>query len=446
MTRLADAGHQRPQRITKTILAAYAAPALALAALNIPFFVFVPPFYATERGLSLSAIGTVLLLVRVADAIFDPIVGWAGDRTTSRFGRRRPWLIVFLFPSLIALWRVFDPPANIDVIYLAIWSLALSLSWTAMILPYAAWGAELSGDYTERTRIVAWREIALLVGTLIATALPALVPDLALKALMIFAIVTMPLFIFIAVSLVPEGQSLTVRRIDWIQGLVALKANRPFVRLILAFLVNGIANSLPATLIVLFVERRLEAPGLQGAVLFVYFAAGVFGVPIWLWLANHLSKHRAWSIAMIWSGSIFSLTAFLGPGDITWMFIISALTGLGLGGELSLPPSMQADVVDLDTDQTGEQRTGLYFAAWGFATKLSSALAVGLAYPLLDLAGYNVHEAGSQTGVWMLVGLYAFAPVVIKALALMLIWNYPVDRHLQSEARKRAEQRAGLLG
>ncbi len=429
-------------RITRFILSAYAAPALALAALNIPFFVFVPPFYAAERGLSLGAIGAVLLFVRIADAVFDPIVGWAADRTTSRFGRRRPWLIVFLVPSLVALWRVFDPPLQIDLTYLAIWSLALSLSWTAMILPYAAWGAELSGDYAERTRIVAWREIALLAGTLIATGLPALLPELALRALMIFAFVAMPLFVLPAVIFVPEKASLSVRTVRWREGLAALWLNRPFMRLVLAFLVNGIANGLPATLVVLFVERRLDAPGLQGAVLFTYFTAGIIGVPIWLWAAKHHPKHRVWAWAMIWSGLIFSLTALLGPGDLWVFFFIAFLAGLGLGGDLSLPPSMQADVVDLDTDRTGEQRTGLYFAVWGFATKLSTALSVGIAYPLLDLVGYQVNDVGSQAGIWMLVGLYALAPVALKLVAVGIIWKYPVDHLLQHQARTRIEQRA----
>jgi Na+/melibiose symporter-like transporter len=423
--------------LKRLTLAAYAAPALALAALNIPFFVFVPPFYAAERGLSLASIGTVLLLVRLADAVCDPIIGWVSDRAPSRFGRRKPWLAIFLIPSLIAIWHVFDPPIAVTIIYLGVWSLVLSLCWTAMILPYVAWGAEMSGDYSQRTRIVAWREVGLLLGTLVATALPALMPQTALIGLMLFALLAMPLTIIPALMVVPERPALSVEQLDWRHSLAAIIKNGPFKRLILAFLINGVANALPATLVVLFVERRLDAPGLQGAVLFTYFAAGIVGVPIWARLADRIGKHRAWAAAMIWSGAIFSLTAFLGPGDVAWFFVIAALSGLGLGGDLSLPPSMQADVVDLDTEATGEQRTGLYFAIWGFATKLSTALSVGIAYPLLDLAGYSMTGDDRQTGLWVLVSLYALAPVGLKAIAVAIIWHYPVDRMMQAQARAR---------
>jgi Na+/melibiose symporter-like transporter len=117
--------------------------------------------------------------------------------------------------------------------------------------------------------------------------------------------------------------------------------------------------------------------------------------------------------------------------------MICLLSGLSLGADLVLPASIQADVVDLDRLQTGQQRTGLFFAVWSMSTKLALALAVGLAFPVLALAGFAPGAANTPGALTTLAVLYGLAPVLIKLAATALVWNFPITAAAQAELRRR---------
>ena len=216
----------------------------------------------------------------------------------------------------------------------------------------------------------------------------------------------------------------------------------------MAYLINGLANGLPATLFLLFVEHVLAAPEKQGLLLFVYFLCGILGVPFWLLVARRLGKHRTWCTAMILNAAIFAFVPLLGAGDATIFLAICVATGLCLGADLTLPSAIQADVVDVDTARGGGRRTGLYFAFWGMATKLALALAVGIAFGLLDVAGFEAAGTNAEGPLLVLALLYGGLPVLLKAVAIALMWRFPLDRdahaHLRTEIlRKETENKAG---
>jgi Na+/melibiose symporter-like transporter len=118
------------------------------------------------------------------------------------------------------------------------------------------------------------------------------------------------------------------------------------------------------------------------------------------------------------------------------------LSGLSLGADLALPASLQADVVDLDWLESGRRRTGLFFAVWSMTTKLSLALAVGIAFPILELAGFRAGGANSAIALGTLAALYGLVPVAIKLAATALVWNFPLTEVVQGETRRRLEERA----
>jgi Na+/melibiose symporter-like transporter len=132
---------------------------------------------------------------------------------------------------------------------------------------------------------------------------------------------------------------------------------------------------------------------------------------------------------------------FLGPGDIWAFAAMCVATGLMLGADLVLPSSMQADVVDLDTLRTGVARTGLYFALWSLATKLATALAVGIAFPVLDMAGFRSEGPNPGGALTALVVLYAIVPIGCKLAAVALLWTYPIDAVRQARLRRLVERR-----
>jgi len=437
------------RRLPIARLAAYAAPALPLAVLQLPVYLFVPAFYAVLPGISTAGIGWTLIAVRLLDGVTDPLMGWLTDRTPVAFGRRKVWLLLGAPLAAIFAWALFRPPADATLAWFALSSAGLTLAWTIAMVPYYAWGAELSGDYAERARITGVRESAGVLGTLIATATPAVAAGLGFSAsgdsLSILAIglaVSLPLAAGIAAIGVPEPQVYSVQRVGLRDGLAALGQNRPFLILIAAFLLNGIANGLPATLFLFFATHVLASPESAGPLLFAYFLCGIAGVPVWVWIARRIGKAQAWIIAMLIACPVFALVPFVvGRGDVTAFLAVCVVTGFCVGADLTLPGAMQADVVDVDTADSGEQRTGLYMALWGLATKLALAL-TGLTLPVLDWAGFDARAATQTPGATLwLAGLYAWAPVAFKAAAIALMALFPITPQSQAATRALIEQR-----
>lgn len=429
------------KRFRATTLVAYAAPALPLAALQLPVYIFLPTVYAKSLGLGFGAVGTALLIARLIDAVSDPAIGYLSDATTHRFGRRKIWVAAGGPAVMAGAWWLFFPGEAATLAGLLIASVLLYVGWTMVILPLNAWGAELSGDYHERSRIAGFREGFVVAGSLLALGVvwasgwDGGAGRTALNAIGWTVLLLLPLGLGAALYRVPDPPPL--RRgaaLGWRTGLRAVVGNRPFRRLIAAYLLNGIANGLPATLFVLFVSAGLQRPDAVGWLLFVYFLSGVLAVPLWLRLSYNLGKHRCWCIAMLWACAIFAFVPLLGPGDVLAFAAISVLTGAALGADLVLPAAMQADVVDQDTAQTGQQRTGIYFALWSMVTKLALALAVGLAFPALEAAGFNTGQQGaggtaqdiSAQQRLILAALYALVPIAFKVAATALMWRHPL--------------------
>jgi len=435
------------------LLAAYALPALPAATLGLPLLIFLPTWYASVTTLGLAGVGTVLLVARLWDVAVDPAIGWASDRTRTRWGRRRPWMVAAMPLVLGASVMLFDPPADAGAGYLLVWTLVVYLGWSMLQIPHQAWGAELSDDYAERNRVAAWREALTVTGVTIASALPAIavqagwVPEgtppegAALRILVWINLVALPVAGFVLLRMVPEPPPVPpAPGFDFRQGLAILRENLPFRRLIASYLLNGVANALPATLFLLFAGDVLGAGGAEGGFLVVYFVAGIAAIPLWLRAARLWGKHRTWCFAMLANCAFFAPVPFLGAGDAPAFALVCLATGLCFGADLALPASMQADVVDVDTAEGGGARTGLYFALWAVASKLALALAPALAFPAIEAAGF-VRGAAGMGGHFALAALYAWVPVAFKLAAVALVWNFPLDAAAQAALRGRIAER-----
>jgi glycoside/pentoside/hexuronide:cation symporter, GPH family len=440
-------------RLPAGVLLAYGLPGLPLAALGLPLFILLPAFYSGEVGVSLSVVGFVLLGARLWDVVTDPLIGIASDRTRSPLGRRRPWMLAAVPPLMLAVWMLFQPPEGAGGLYLLGWSLILYLAWTMIQLPYAALGAELATSYHERTRVTAVREAAVVAGTLLAAGLPRLLGAEAPvgggegagglgEVLFVLAVILLVLLPTTTLLLSWRVAERPVPRPDTAIGFRAgarlLAANRPFRRLIAAYLLNGLANGLPATLFFFFVTHRLELPAQAGELLFVYFLCGIVGVPGWLAMSRARGKHGTWIVAMLANCVIFAAVVLLGPGDY-WPFLaICVLSGLCLGADLVLPAAIQADVDDVDAAETGRRRTGLYFALWGMATKAALALAA-VSLPVLEAAGFSARGANDETALLTLTLLYGIAPIGFKLAAIALMHRFPLGAAEHEVLRRRIE-------
>ena len=424
-------------------LMAFGGLALPLAALNLPFYVYLPTFYARDLGVELGIVGLILLVARVLDVFTDPIIGTLGDRTHTRFGRRRPWVLASIPLLLFASWQLFLPPDDAGGFYLFVWSSLAYLAWTMILLAYSAWGAELSTGYNERSRIFGARESFVILGILTAAALPTLIGSdpgsrETMASIFWMMAIALPIAATVLFARIRERPYVEMHAIPFIQGVRTALANRPFRQLIFAYLLNGVANGLPATLFLLFVQHVIVAPDAGGPLLLLYFASGLLAIPFWLKVSYRTGKHRAWSLSMLWVCVVFAFVPFLGEGDVWWFALVCLLSGISLGADLALPTAMQADVVDADSVETGNKRAGFYFALWSMATKLSFALAVGIAFVALEKVGFVADAATNPPiALWALSSLYALLPLVIKLASIGLVWNFEIDAARYDELQKK---------
>ncbi len=415
-------------------LAAYGLTGIPLAMAALPIYVNVPKFYSDVMGLNLAAIGGLLLAARVFDAVQDPILGhWSDLARNHPFGR---YVYVAAGAPVLALSMLglFNPPQFAHA-NLAWWLLAMLMlvytAFSAMQISYQAYGAEISHDPVERTRITAFREGMSLIGVFLAAALPQVLSEKlgARDGYAMFSYVFIPfVLVLVTVTLLyspkPELRVVAAPDNAFRAMLLPLK-NLRFRRLLVVFVFNGIAAAIPATLVLFFIEDVIQRPDMTAQLLSAYFAAGALGMPLWVWLSAKIGKGRAWLVGMLLSIVAFVWAYLLKAGDVTPFMIICVMSGLGLGADLALPPSILADVID-DDERAGIGRNeGAYFGLWNLVTKMNLALAAGIALPMLAWLGYQPKVTTSGDALHYLAATYALLPCLLKALAVIALVTSP---------------------
>ena len=445
------------KNVSTAKLLAYAAPAFAMAVVGIPIYVYIPKFYTDVVGVHITLLGSLILGVRLFDAVTDPFIGFVSDRTVTRFGRRRPYISGGALLLALSIYFLFNPPEGsptFDTVWFGIWIFSVFLFWTLVEVPYESLGPEITFDYHERITLFAWRDGALIAGTLVAASSPALVSHILQlsstgadeKAKFFWiAVVYAPLVVLFCgwcVSFIREQVPISEpHRAGPVSGFRTVLRNRPFMILLASYTVAAFGSNLPATLILYYVEYVLQSR-MADVFLVLYFVTGVLFLPPWVILAKRTGKKAAWILSMAINTGAFVGVFLLGPGD-DWIYgILVFFSGIGFGATIALPSSMQADVIDYDELITGERREGHYIGLWSITKKLAAALGVGSALSLLGAAGYTPNAAQSDQVLWMLKVLYALVPSACNLLALAIALAYPITSRIHEEIRRATKDRS----
>ena len=408
---------------SRPVFAAYGLLGLPLAFVALPVYVHLPNVYAQQYGVPLAVLGGVLLLSRSVDALVDPWLGRWGDALY-----RHSWRAVFLAAVLLALavalgfMALFFPPALTGAGLLVWVGAALTLShlaYSGLGILHQAWAARQGGGGIAQSRWVAWREGFALVGVLLASALPAIWGWALTTALLVIMLV-LGLFTWqrVAKNALTSDASLTPNQAT--SSLWQPWKYAGFRRLLLVFMLNGLASAVPATLVLFFVQDLLQAPkAMEPLFLGLYFATGALSFPLWLKLIDRMGLLRTWATGMALSVLAFVGVVGLGAGDTTGFLLVCALSGMALGADLTVPGALLNQLID----RCGERgRTdGAFMGWWNLATKLNLALAAGLSLPLLGLWGYAPGQQDADA-VLALGLAYGLLPCVLKVLAAMALY------------------------
>lgn len=427
----------------KSVLAAYGSLAFPLAAAFIALQVFVPTFYAESTGLSLTAIGVVMLIAKLCDTVTDPIVGYLSDLTPTRWRRRKLYVVLATPLIILSTYFLFNPPQEVTTAYLLVWTIAIYVAGTLSIVPMNAWGAELSDNYNTRSAIAGTRVAFGLVGSLAALMLAVVFANgnsaelgQTLTGIAWLVIGTLLIATVLAAVFVPDVKDTDLPEDTIASAWKVVSQPTPFRQLLISFFLNAVGNAIPATLFVLFVSHVIGDEGSVGKLLFLYLACSALSVPVWVHLSKKFGKHQTWTIAMLLAVAFFLWTPFLTTGSIVFFTIIVIVTGFATGADLVLPSAINADIIEWDALQSGYRRPGLFFALWGTATKLSFALAIGIAFPLLDVVGFSATEVNDANAIQGLAVLYGIPCIAFKLSALFIMRGYPITEEKHAEIRQ----------
>ncbi len=398
-------------------LAAYGSTGLPLAMVALPVYVLAPSWYSSELGLSLSTIGYLLVGARLFDTVQDPFLGQLVGRFAGS-GQLRLLIWPACLLLIVSFWALWFPAVSTATslsIWFAITLVCVYSAHAVLNISLLSWGVAMSPHLDVQNRAAAWREGAGLVGVMLASTLPTWLTSAKGYA----PRYAMALFSGAFAS------CLLVAVFAWARWAPAWTVHKPTAdrlahvsqgikQLALLIVLNGLSVSLPATLVLFYVNDHLGAHRQAGTFLAMYFLAGMAGLPVWTYLSDRMGPARAWSLSMLLAISSFVWASRL-PAGATYSFGLICLgSGLAVGADLALPPVLLARLL-----MPGESMPAQY-GYWSFLVKLSTALA-GFALPLLSTLGYQPGLTTSNTTALPLV--YGALPALCKCAALICLYR-----------------------
>ena len=439
-------------RIATRVLSAYALPAVAAGAAMTLVQIYFLKFATDVLLVGPAAIGLLFAASRVWDAVSDPLAGYWSDRTLSARGRRRPWLRLgapALGVAVVALW---SPPASLTGPALLFWIglaiFGLFTAQTAYQVPHVAWGAELSLDYHERSRVYAAREIGDKLGFFAAlgglvwlerSADPrAVAPILAFACALGIVAATAA-----CLRRVPERRDYQKRGPERLWRAASdVWRNRDARLLLSVFFLEHLGFATVGTLLPYASDYVLGTPGMTAAYLLAFVTPILLSVPGWLALSRRFGKKRVWIAGMLLKVVAFA-TLFAVSGDALWVvFACIAVIGAGHGCGSVIPPSIQADLIDVDELATGERKEGTYFAAWNLTGKCAIAVSLAASGLALDAMGFEPNVEQTARVQWTIRVLIAALPCALLLLATLLFRRFSLDEAAHRRVRAALDARA----
>ncbi|UCG73535.1 MAG: MFS transporter [Chromatiales bacterium] len=407
-------------------------------------------FMTNLLGIRPSVGGALLFISKLVDVASNPVIGMLSDRTHTRIGRRRPYLLgggimmcvtfvlLFTAPEFESQWLLTG--------YLLLLMVLLSLAYATFTVPYLAVAAETTRTYDERTSIMAYRVVFILLGTLVGTAIaPAIATpsgvgtreSFASMALLLGAVIMIASLLCFwgtrqATFYDPDAESPGFRRqlrIAW--------DNRPFVTLATAKLLQLIGVASVITCALYLTRYVLDISGVRVALFFLTMTiSSAAVVPAWWWIARRIGKKSAYITAV----TIYALTALTwmlaGPvatsADMGLVYARAVFLGISSGGLILLGVSMLPDTIEYDRLTSGARREGVFTGLWSAVEKGATAVGGLLIGVLLDLMGFIkstgdvvMQPDSAITGI--IIGS-AVLPAAFMLASLPLLFRYPLSQ------------------
>ncbi len=447
-----------PGRLPLSTLLTFSAPMVGVGFMGMFTGMYLMKFSTDVLGISPAAMGVIFFISRIWDAISDPLVGFLSDRTRTRLGRRRPWMIAGAIPVGLVFVLMWTPP-ELSAAALPIWMGAMVVLFytatTVFGMPHDSLGAELSTDYQERTRIFAVRRMAFGFGAalvLLAVARLTASSDPRAEAFSLAALAA------VVTSLLMLYTGTAMRERPEYQGrgapnpVVAVRdilAN-PHARILLGvFLIQQLAVGGITVMAAYHAQYVMGRPEALSMVLGTFFIVSIVSVPPWMWLSRYFEKKPLLVASMILSAIAMGSIFFVDDGSLVLLLVLAGLGGFSSGGADVIFPSLEADVIDYDEYRTGERKEGMYFAAWHFAAKTALGGAAMLTGFVLAASGFEPNVAQGESARFAIRALMSLFPLFCFGTGVLIFLRFRLTREAHAEIRAALDERQAsgqLLG
>lgn len=442
----------------------------AIATIIASFFQLF--FLTTVAGLPPGLAGTILLIVKIWDAVNDPIVGWLTDRTNTRWGRRRPWLLFGAVPFglIFFLQWIVLPVGDIGkFIYYLVIALLFDTTFTIVNVPYTALTPELTRDYDERTSLNSFRFAFSIGGSLFGGILHQMIvgqfpndpqTGYLVSGAVIGVLIALPfLWCFAGTreryEAEPGGEEMGLgEQIRYVFN------NRPFLFVVGIYMFSWLAVQVTSSVLTFFIVFWLGSiPQFPVSVLGLSFKQPSDVIPlmlfaiqgsaliflfIWSAISRKIGKKAVYMIgSLIWI-AVQSFLFFLRPDQIDLAIILGVIAGCGLATAYLIPWSMMPDVIELDELETGQRREGMFYGFMVLMQKLGLALGLFLVGQALQFSGFNQDLAAGQqpeSALMMIRIMIGPVPTVILVCGMILTAFYPITKAKHNEMLVELERR-----
>jgi len=416
---------------------------ISLLTASIQFFLLI--YYTDILLIDPKIAGTALLVGKFTwDAINDPLFGFLSDRTRSRWGRRKPYMLLGAIPFGLAIWLMFSLPAGLTGVtaFFAILGtfLLVDTAQPLVSVPYYALSAELTYDYDERTSLISIRMIFTVLGYIMGAAITTVIAGIFMNmgwtktaaysgtgaVFGIVAIITMLITVF-GVKETPNPDLQPAKMPAWPQIKHVFK-NKPFVQYIIMSAIISISFTLLTALLPYYLTYQLHMADQIPLVMLVMLGTIALFLLPWRFASKKLNKGPAYALGLGIASLAILVTFFLPERPTPIIYGVAFVAGLGFSAQYVFPWSMIPDVIEVDQAQTGERHEGIYFGVNSFLGKLTTALGAAVAGWSLSLSGYVANIAQTEKALFGIRFFFAVVPVIAFAIALPLLIWYPITR------------------
>ncbi|HEX5379530.1 MAG TPA: MFS transporter [Phenylobacterium sp.] len=444
----------RQTKLSLPAILAFAGSSLPVAGLAVAISVQLPRFFASHLGVSLAVVGAAFGTVRAIDIWLDPMLGLAMDRTRTRWGRYRVWMIAGAPILMGALYMLFNAPQGATTVYLIVWLLIMYLGLSIITLSHSAWAAVLATSYQERSRIFGILAAVGVAGSLVSLAIPIVWNKMGrtdaqgVQAMGWFIIALIPVAVLMVVARTPER---ITRDADGghfkLKDYASLFTRPNVLRILAADLCVTLGPGWMAALYLFFFKDSRGFTTTQAnLLLMIYILTGFVGAPATAWLANKVSKHRALQLTT----TLYSL------GLITLMLVpkgnfLAAAPTMAFEGALAagfgvMIRAITADIGDEIRLEGGKEQIGLLYALTNATSKVAGAFSIFLTFTVLARVGYDAKE-GAVNSAAQIHGLelaYLIGPVVFVMIGGASFFGYKLGAERHAEIRRQLEDRDAL--